>query len=35
MSATLIDGKKLSALIREEIKLDASEFERKYGRKIG
>lgn len=35
MSATLIDGKKLSALIREEIKLDASEFERKYGKKIG
>ena len=35
MSATLIDGKKLSALIREKIKLDASEFERKYGRKIG
>ena len=35
MSATLIDGKKLSALIREQIKLAASEFERKYGRKIG
>ena len=35
MSATLIDGKKLSILIHEEIKLDASEFERKYGRKIG
>lgn len=35
MSATLIDGKKLSAQIREEIAVDAQKFESKYGRKLG
>ena len=35
MSATLIDGKLLSAEIRSAIKADASEFEDRYGRKIG
>ncbi len=35
MSATLIDGKKVSAELRGEIKADASAFEQKYGRKIG
>ena len=35
MSATLIDGKKLSAQIREEIAVDAQKFENKYGRKLG
>lgn len=32
---TLIDGKLLSAEIRSAIKADASEFEDRYGRKIG
>ena len=35
MSAMLIDGKKLSAQIREEIAVDAQKFESKYGRKLG
>lgn len=35
MSATLIDGKKLSSLVREDIKRDALAYEQKYGRKIG
>lgn len=35
MSATLIDGKLLSAEIRSAIKADASEFEDRCGRKIG
>lgn len=35
MSATLIDGKLLSAEIRSAIKADASKFEDRYGRKIG
>ena len=35
MSATLINGKLLSAEIRSGIKADASEFEKKFGRKIG
>lgn len=35
MSATLIDGKKLSALLRGGIKADAEKFESKFGRKIG
>ncbi len=35
MSATLIDGKHLSQVLRGEIKADAAEFEAKNGRKIG
>ena len=35
MSATIIDGKKVSATLRAEIKADATAFEQKYGRKIG
>ncbi len=35
MSATLIDGKKLSLLVRGEIAEDAKRFEEEYGRKIG
>ena len=35
MSATLIDGKKLSAMLRDEIAVSATEFENKNGRKLG
>lgn len=35
MSANLIDGKAISASLREKIALDAAEFEKKNGRKIG
>ena len=35
MSATKIDGKLLSSKFRDEIKVEAEEFEKKYGRKIG
>lgn len=35
MSATLIDGKKLSQELRGDIKIHATEFEKKYGRRIG
>ena len=35
MSANLIDGKAISASLREKIASDAAEFEKKNGRKIG
>ena len=35
MSATVIDGKKIASLTRGEIARNATEFESKYGRKIG
>lgn len=35
MSANLIDGKAISASLREKIASDATEFEKKNGRKIG
>lgn len=35
MKATLIDGKKISALKKAEIKEYADKFELKYGRKVG
>lgn len=35
MSATVIDGKKIAALLRGKIRDDAAAFEQKFGRKIG
>ncbi|KAI4453005.1 c-1-tetrahydrofolate synthase cytoplasmic-related [Holotrichia oblita] len=35
MSAQIIDGKKIAAAIREELKVKAFDFEKKYGYKAG